>query len=178
MTWSKWSWSVHLAPGGAQDKAVTETTNADLSPTCLGGKPAQVSGHFSWVKSRLPVALLLVPEVFQLAKGACLSHVGHQDWDIQSGLNCSLPWVGVLACNLGLWILRGKMYLKILLVVQREKDKCRMISLNMWNLKYDTKWTYLWNRKRLTDIENRLVVAKVGEWCRGSLVLADANYYI
>ena len=29
----------------------------------------------------------------------------------------------------------------------------------MWNLKYDTN-ELLWNRNRLTDIENRLVVAK------------------
>ena len=31
----------------------------------------------------------------------------------------------------------------------------------MWNLKYDTN-ELLWNRNRLTDIENRLVVAKGG----------------
>ena len=36
------------------------------------------------------------------------------------------------------------------------------------------------NKNRLTDIENRLVVAKeVGEGvgCTGSLALVDANYY-
>ena len=51
----------------------------------------------------------------------------------------------------------------------------------MWNLKIRYK-TYLWNKNRLTDIENRLVVAKgegrVGEgWIR-SLGLADGIYYI
>ena len=30
----------------------------------------------------------------------------------------------------------------------------------VWNLKYDTKWTYLQNRNRLTDIENKLMVTK------------------
>ena len=49
----------------------------------------------------------------------------------------------------------------------------------MWNLRH--KGTYLRNRNRLMDIENRLVVAKgegVGEeWC-GRLGLADVSYYI
>ena len=43
------------------------------------------------------------------------------------------------------------------------------------------KGTYLRNINRLTDIENRLVVAKgegTGEGKIGSLGLADANYYI
>ena len=43
------------------------------------------------------------------------------------------------------------------------------------------KWTYLWNRNGLSDIGNRLVVAKgkgVHEGWNGSLELADANYYI
>ena len=31
----------------------------------------------------------------------------------------------------------------------------------MWNLNYDT-WTYLWNRNRVPDIENRFMVAKMG----------------
>ena len=47
-------------------------------------------------------------------------------------------------------------------VSQKEKDKSRVISLIV-NLKYDTnKWTYLRNRNRLTDIENKLVVANSG----------------
>ena len=44
------------------------------------------------------------------------------------------------------------------------------------------KWTYLQNRNRLIDIENRLVVAKrdggEGEEWTGSLGLVDANYCI
>ena len=51
----------------------------------------------------------------------------------------------------------------------------------MWNLKYDINELPR-NRNRLTDIENRLVVAKgerwVGERRIESLGLADANYYI
>ena len=45
------------------------------------------------------------------------------------------------------------------------------------------KWIYLRNRNRLTDIENKLVVARgrlltvAGGWIE-SLGLADANYYI
>ena len=45
----------------------------------------------------------------------------------------------------------------------------------MWNLKYDTNLSTKQNR--LTDIENRLIVAKWEGWM-GSLGLADANYYI
>ena len=48
----------------------------------------------------------------------------------------------------------------------------------MWNLKYDTDEQ---NRNRLTDMENRFVVAKGEEqgvrWTE-SLGLVDANYYI
>ena len=41
------------------------------------------------------------------------------------------------------------------------------------------KWTYLWNRNRLTDVKNRLVVAKGrGKRRTESFELADANYYI
>ena len=46
------------------------------------------------------------------------------------------------------------------------------------------KRTYLQSRNRLTDIENRLVVAKgeglgeLGEGCVGNLGLVDANYYM
>ena len=47
----------------------------------------------------------------------------------------------------------------------------------MWNLKYDTNEQNLQNRNRLTDIKNRLVVAK-GEGRIESLGLADANYCI
>ena len=50
----------------------------------------------------------------------------------------------------------------------------------MWNLKYDTSESIYKTENRLTDIENRLVVAKEDgegvEWT-GSLGLVDANYY-
>ena len=62
-------------------------------------------------------------------------------------------------------------------ISQKEKDKYRMLSLNMWNLKYDTNGTYLQNKNRLADTENRLVVVKGKGWI-GSVGLADANYYI
>ena len=42
-------------------------------------------------------------------------------------------------------------------------DRERQISYvttYRWNLKTDTKWTYSWNRNRLTDIENKLMVNK------------------
>ena len=63
-------------------------------------------------------------------------------------------------------------------VNQKEKDKYHMISL-MCGIKIWHEWTYLRNRNRLTDIENRLVVAKeeMGEGWSGSLGLPDANYY-
>ena len=49
----------------------------------------------------------------------------------------------------------------------------------MWNLKYGTN-EHICNTERLTDIENRVVVAKGrgGEGRNGSLGLAEANYYI
>ena len=65
-----------------------------------------------------------------------------------------------------------------------KSDRERQISYDiayMWNLKYDTNELYLQNRNRLTDIENRLVVAKgegVGEGRTERLGPADANYYI
>ena len=36
------------------------------------------------------------------------------------------------------------------------------------------KWTYLWNRNRLTDKENRLVIAKIG-WRRDALGVWDSR---
>ena len=47
----------------------------------------------------------------------------------------------------------------------------------MWNLKYDTN-EHIYERNRLTDMENRLVVAKweeVGKGRTGSLGLTVAN---
>ena len=50
---------------------------------------------------------------------------------------------------------------------QAEKEKHHMIHLfvesKIWH-----KWTYLWNRNRIMDIENRLVVAK-GEGVGGGM---------
>ena len=43
---------------------------------------------------------------------------------------------------------------------QSEKDKYRMTSPIGGNLKKWYKWTFLQNKNRLTDIKNRLVVAK------------------
>ena len=40
-----------------------------------------------------------------------------------------------------------------------EKDKYHMVSPIMWNLKKNAyKWTYLQNRSRVTDVENKLMV--------------------
>ena len=49
----------------------------------------------------------------------------------------------------------------------------------MWNLKYDTS-ELIYETETDSDIENRLVVAKVGvrEGWSGNLGLSDANYYI
>ena len=66
-------------------------------------------------------------------------------------------------------------------VSQKEKDKYYMISLivesKMWH-----KWTYLWNRNRLTDNREQTCDCQGGggvgkEWIQ-SLGLADANYCI
>ena len=42
---------------------------------------------------------------------------------------------------------------------QTGKDKYNDITY-MWNLKKKYKWTYIQNRNRHTDIENKLIVAK------------------
>ena len=52
-----------------------------------------------------------------------------------------------------------------------KSDRERQISYDiayMWNLKKLYKWTYLKNRNRLTDIENKLMVTK-GEGGRDKL---------
>ena len=51
------------------------------------------------------------------------------------------------------------MDLEIIILIERERQIPYDITY-MWNLKYDTKWTYLWSRNRLIDIENRFVAAK------------------
>ena len=47
---------------------------------------------------------------------------------------------------------------------QKEKDKYHMLSLLCRILRKGYKWTYLLNRNRLTDFENKLLVTK-GERC-------------
>ena len=64
-------------------------------------------------------------------------------------------------------------------ISQTEKDKSYDITC-MENLEIWPKWTYLQNRNRFTDIENKFMVIKSKEregWIR-SLGLADINYYI
>ena len=64
-------------------------------------------------------------------------------------------------------------------VSQKEKDKYHMISLTCWI--YNTNEHSYENKNKLTDIENRLVVAKGergGEERNGRLGLADVNCYI
>ena len=44
-----------------------------------------------------------------------------------------------------------------------KSDGERQIPYNityMWNLKKWYKWTYLWNRNRLTDLENEFMVTR------------------
>ena len=51
------------------------------------------------------------------------------------------------------------MDIEIIILNKLEKDKYHMISL-MWNLKIWYKWTYLQNRNRVTDVENKLTVTR------------------
>ena len=50
-----------------------------------------------------------------------------------------------------------------------KSDRERQISYiaYMWNLKNWYKWTYLQNRNRVTDVENKLMVSR-GEWGGGT----------
>ena len=51
----------------------------------------------------------------------------------------------------------------------------------MWKLKKWYKWTYIQNRNRLTDRENKLMVTKGERWREGqirSLGLTDTQYYV
>ena len=58
--------------------------------------------------------------------------------------------------------------------------KCICMCVYIWNIKYD-EWTYLQNKNKFTDAENRFMFAK-GERDRegglGSLGLAGANSYL
>ena len=47
-----------------------------------------------------------------------------------------------------------------------EKDKCLIISLSVESKKKKRIQTYLQNRNRLTDFENKLMVTKVKRWGR------------
>ena len=51
-----------------------------------------------------------------------------------------------------------------------KSDRERQISYDItyiWNLKKWYKWTYLWNRNRLTDLENELMVTWGDGWEAG-----------
>ena len=55
------------------------------------------------------------------------------------------------------------MDLEIIILSEVKSDRERQISYDitsMWNLKKWYKWTYLQNRNRLTDMENKLMVTK------------------
>ena len=56
-----------------------------------------------------------------------------------------------------------------------KSDRERQISYDithMWNLKKKYKWTYIQNRNKSTDIENKLMVTK-GEGVRDKLEVWD-----
>ena len=64
-----------------------------------------------------------------------------------------------------------EMHLEIMIlseVNQRERDKYHMLSLicAIQFLRW-CKWTYLWNRNRLTDIKNKLTGIEVETWVGG-----------
>ena len=67
-----------------------------------------------------------------------------------------------------------------------KSDRERHISYDityMWNVKKRYKWTYLQNRNRLIDIENKLMVTKGESWGGGegkirNLGLTYTYYYI
>ena len=68
------------------------------------------------------------------------------------------------------------MYLEIVIlreVSQIENDKHRMISLYVCNLKTWYKLSYLQNRNKLTDFENKLMVNKGKVWGRDGLVVRN-----
>ena len=70
--------------------------------------------------------------------------------------------------------------IKLSEVNQKEKTNTTEQHLHMES-KIWLKWTSLWNRNRLTDIENTLAVAKeegTGEGWTGSLELVDENNFI
>ena len=55
------------------------------------------------------------------------------------------------------------MDVEIIILHESKPDRERQISYDiayMWNLNKRYKWTYLQNRNRLIDIENKLMVTK------------------
>ena len=55
------------------------------------------------------------------------------------------------------------MDLEIVILSEVQSDRERQISYDiawMWNLKKCYKWTYLQNRNRVTDVENKLMVTR------------------
>ena len=52
------------------------------------------------------------------------------------------------------------MYLEIIILSKTKRQISHDIAYT-WNLKKCYKWTYLQNRNRLTDTENKLMVTKV-----------------
>ena len=62
-----------------------------------------------------------------------------------------------------------------------KSDRDREISYDiayMWNLKKWYKWTYLQNRNRVTDVENKLMVTKGGKQGWGRDKLGDWDWQI
>ena len=67
---------------------------------------------------------------------------------------------------------------EIIILSEVKKRKTNIIWFHLYvESKIWHKWTYLWNRNRITDIQNRLVVVK-GEGWSGRLGLADVSFYI
>ena len=67
------------------------------------------------------------------------------------------------------------------------KKMCYMYTMEYYSAKWHHlyveskighKWTYLWNRNRFTDIENRLVVAKGGGRDRVGVLYQQMQTYI
>ena len=58
-------------------------------------------------------------------------------------------------------------WIQLEIIIQSEASQTEKGKITWYHLcvesKIRQKWTYLWNRNRLTDIENRYVVAK-GQW--------------
>ena len=85
---SEWGQSIYLAQARAHAEVVV-------------GKLASQHVQSSWVESRLPTSLVLVPPALQPAQGARLPCIGPQNWGRPiCGSHHSLPRVGLHLCNL------------------------------------------------------------------------------